>query len=126
LLQGISSGGSREDSHNGDRVGGSRIFLLEAIVTARLVEDIGFVAAFLTTAAFVPQLIRVMKLRSAREISLGTFVMFSVGVFMWLMYGIYTGSRPVIASNVVTLVLSVSILILKLKYDLDAKKELGG
>jgi len=67
-----------------------------------------------------------MKLRSAREISLGTFVMFSVGVFMWLMYGIYTGSRPVIASNVVTLVLSVSILILKLKYDLDAKKELGG
>jgi len=95
-------------------------------VTASGVEDIGFVAAFLTTAAFVPQLMRVMKLRSAREISLGTFVMFSVGVFMWLMYGIYTGSRPVIASNVVTLVLSVSILILKLKYDLDAKKELGG
>ena len=95
-------------------------------MTASLVEDIGFVAAFLTTAAFVPQLIRVMKLRSAREISLGTFLMFSVGVFMWLMYGIYTGSRPVIASNVVTLVLSVSILILKLKYDLDAKKELGG
>ncbi len=95
-------------------------------MTASLVEDIGFVAAFLTTAAFVPQLMRVMKLRSAREISLGTFLMFSVGVFLWLMYGIYTGSRPVIASNVVTLVLSVSILILKLKYDLDAKKELGG
>jgi MtN3 and saliva related transmembrane protein len=95
-------------------------------VTASIVEDIGFVAAFLTTAAFVPQLMRVMKLRSAREISLGTFLMFSVGVFMWLLYGIYTGSRPVIASNVVTLVLSVSILILKLKYDLDAKKELGG
>ncbi len=95
-------------------------------MTVSLVEDIGFVAAFLTTAAFVPQLMRVMKLRSAREISLGTFLMFSVGVFMWLMYGIYTGSRPVIASNVVTLVLSVSILILKLKYDVDAKKELGG
>ena len=95
-------------------------------MTASIVEDIGFVAAFLTTAAFVPQLMRVMRLRSAREISLGTFLMFSVGVFMWLLYGIYTGSRPVIASNVVTLVLSVSILILKLKYDLDAKKELGG
>lgn len=95
-------------------------------MTANMVEDIGFVAAFLTTAAFVPQLMRVMKLRSAREISLGTFLMFSVGVFLWLMYGIYTGSRPVIASNVVTLVLSVSILILKLKYGLDAKKELGG
>jgi MtN3 and saliva related transmembrane protein len=95
-------------------------------MTPSTVEDIGFVAAFLTTAAFVPQLMRVMKLRSAREISLGTFLMFSLGVFMWLLYGIYTGSRPVIASNVVTLVLSVSILILKLKYDLDAKKELGG
>ncbi len=95
-------------------------------MTGSVVEDIGFVAAFLTTAAFVPQLMRVMKLRSAREISLGTFLMFSVGVFMWLIYGIYTGSRPVIASNVVTLVLSVSILILKLKYDVDAKKELGG
>lgn len=95
-------------------------------MTTSLVEDIGFAAAFLTTAAFVPQLMRVMKLRSAREISLGTFLMFSVGVFLWLMYGIYTRSRPVIASNVATLVLSVSILILKLKYDLDAKKELGG
>jgi MtN3 and saliva related transmembrane protein len=95
-------------------------------VTASGIEGIGFVAAFLTTAAFVPQLMRVMKLRSAREISVGTFLMFSVGVFMWLIYGVYTGSRPVIASNVVTLVLSVSILILKLKYDLDAKKELGG
>jgi MtN3 and saliva related transmembrane protein len=43
--------------------------------------------------------------------------MFSVGVLLWLIYGVYTGSKPVIASNVVTLVLSVSILILKLRYD---------
>ncbi len=81
------------------------------------VEDIGFVAAFCTTAAFVPQLIRVIKLRSAREISLGTFLLFSTGVALWLLYGLYTGSRPVIVSNVVTLVLSLSILYLKLRYD---------
>jgi MtN3 and saliva related transmembrane protein len=81
------------------------------------IESIGFTAAFLTTAAFVPQLIRVLQLRSAREISLGTFLMFSLGVFLWLLYGLYTGSKPVIASNAVTLVLSVSILILKLHYD---------
>jgi MtN3 and saliva related transmembrane protein len=81
------------------------------------VENLGFVAAFLTTAAFVPQLVRVLRLRSAREISLPTFLMFSAGVFLWLLYGFYTGSRPVIASNLVTLVLSVSILILKLRYD---------
>jgi MtN3 and saliva related transmembrane protein len=88
------------------------------------VEDLGFVAAFCTTAAFVPQLVRVLRLRSAREISLPTFLLFSVGVFLWLLYGIYTGSKPVIASNVVTLVLSVSILALKLRFDRDAVKEL--
>jgi MtN3 and saliva related transmembrane protein len=92
-------------------------------IDTRTVEDIGFVAAFCTTAAFVPQLLRVMKLRSARDISLGTFLLFSVGVFLWLVYGIYTGSKPVIASNLVTLALSVSILILKVKYDRKCLKE---
>ena len=81
------------------------------------VEDVGFVAAFCTTAAFVPQLLRVLKLRSARDISLGTFLLFSAGVALWLLYGVYTGSRPVIASNAVTLVLSLSILFLKMRFD---------
>jgi len=88
------------------------------------VELLGFVAAFCTTAAFVPQLVRVLRLRSARDVSLPTFVMFSVGVFLWLLYGFYIGSKPVIASNGVTLVLSVSILIMKLRYGRDAKEEL--
>lgn len=88
-----------------------------------VVEKIGFAAALLTTAAFVPQLVRVMRLRSAREISLGTFLMFSLGVFLWLLYGIYTGSKPVMASNGVTLILSVSILVLKLRYDRGGAKE---
>ena len=85
--------------------------------SARAVELVGFVAAFCTTVAFVPQLLRVVKLRSAREISLGTFLMFSCGVFLWLLYGVWLRSAPVIASNAVTLVLSVSILFLKLRYD---------
>jgi MtN3 and saliva related transmembrane protein len=46
------------------------------------VEQVGFIAAFCTTAAFVPQLVRVYKLKSARDVSLGTFLMFSVGVFL--------------------------------------------
>ena len=91
----------------------------------RVVEDLGFAAAFCTTVAFVPQLVRVLRLRSAREISLPTFLMFSIGVFLWLLYGIYSGSRPVIASNGVTLVLSVWILILKLRYDRRAIEEPG-
>ena len=80
------------------------------------VEGLGFVAAFCTTAAFVPQLVRVVRLRSARDISLPTYLLLSVGVFLWLLYGLYIGSKPVIASNAVTLVLSVSILVLKLRY----------
>lgn len=93
-------------------------------LSSAAVENIGFAAAFLTTAAFVPQLVRVLRLRSARDISLPTFLMFSLGVFLWLLYGIYTGSKPVIASNSVTLVLSVSILALKLRFDRNPSKEL--
>ena len=88
------------------------------------IERIGFAAAFCTTTAFVPQLVRVLRLRSARDISLPTFLLFSVGVFLWLLYGIYDGSKPVIASNSVTLVLSLSILFFKLKYDRTAAKEI--
>jgi MtN3 and saliva related transmembrane protein len=86
-------------------------------LSPRGVELTGFVAAFLTTAAFVPQLVRVLKLRSAREISLPTFLMFSLGVLLWLVYGIALHSWPMIASNSVTLFLSSGILLLKLKYD---------
>jgi MtN3 and saliva related transmembrane protein len=86
-------------------------------------EDIGFVAALCTTVAFIPQLVRVLKLRSARDISLGTFLLFSIGVFLWLLYGIYTGSRPVIASNAATLGLSLSILFLKIRYERASLKE---
>ena len=81
------------------------------------VIDLGYAAAFCTTAAFVPQLARVIRLHSAREISLPTFLLFSIGVFLWLIYGIAIWSMPVIASNAVTLVISLGILALKLRYD---------
>ena len=88
------------------------------------VEATGFAAAFCTTVAFVPQLLRVVRLHSARDISLPTFLLFSVGVFLWLIYGIFTGSKPVMVSNGATLVLSLSILALKLKFDRRVQKEL--
>ncbi len=94
------------------------------MIAPALVEWIGFAAAFCTTAAFIPQLVRVVKLRSAREISLGTFLLFTVGVGLWLVYGLYVRSMPVIVSNVVTFFLSLSILVMKLKYDRDAMKGL--
>ena len=94
----------------------SMTLLASANISANAVEIIGFAAAFCTTAAFVPQLVRVLRFRSARDISMPTFLLFSVGVFLWLLYGIYTDSKPVIASNIITLILTLSILFLKLRY----------
>jgi MtN3 and saliva related transmembrane protein len=75
------------------------------------------VAAFCTTISFVPQLIRVWRLRSAREISLIMFLIFSLGTALWLLYGIFIHSVPVILANAVTMALSLAILALKVRFD---------
>ena len=80
------------------------------------VNTIGLIAAFATTTAFVPQLARVWRLKSARDISLYTFLLFSFGLAMWLIYGVLIHSVPVILSNSVTLVLALAILVLKYRY----------
>jgi len=84
------------------------------------VNLIGYVAATLTTISFLPQLIRVVKLRSARDISLGMFLIFSVGTLFWFLYGLLAHSFPVLIANAITLALSMSILILKLRFDRHA------
>lgn len=88
------------------------------------IDLIGYIAAICTTSSFVPQLVRVLRLRSARDISLGMFLILSVGTALWLIYGLLSHSRPVTAANAVTLVLSVSILFLKLRFDRNAMKEI--
>jgi MtN3 and saliva related transmembrane protein len=82
-----------------------------------VINAIGFAAAVCTTISFLPQLLRVLKLRSARDISLGMFTLFSFGTALWLIYGILAHSLPVALANAVTFALSVTILILKIKYD---------
>jgi MtN3 and saliva related transmembrane protein len=77
---------------------------------------LGFLAGMLTTIAFVPQVIKIWRSRHARDISTGTFVLFSFGVLLWLLYGIQLGALPVILANGITLVLSLTILVFKLKY----------
>jgi MtN3 and saliva related transmembrane protein len=83
----------------------------------RLENAIGIAAAVCTTVSFVPQLLRVWRLRSAREISLTMFLVFSLGVFLWLLYGIRIHSIPVILANGATLALSLAILSLKVRFD---------
>jgi len=81
---------------------------------------IGSIAAVCTTAAFVPQVIRVWRLKRADEISLMTFLVLSIGSLVWLTYGLFISSLPVIAANGVTFILVLAILILKVTWDRKA------
>lgn len=79
-------------------------------------EIFGFIAGALTTGAFVPQVWRLFRIRSAREISLPFAIFFLVGVASWLSYGILFDLMPVVLWNGITLVLGLAMLYAKLKY----------
>jgi len=77
---------------------------------------VGYAAGFLATAAFVPQVAKTIKARSARDISLGMYLLFCAGVSLWLLYGVLITSWPVVVSNFVTLMLSGAVLVLKVRH----------
>lgn len=79
-------------------------------------ELIGYVAACMTTAAFIPQAWLTWKSRSARGISLGMYSVFVGGVALWIVYGALAGAWPVVIANVVTFILAAFILIMKLRF----------
>ena len=77
---------------------------------------LGLAAGICTTLAFVPQVIRTWRTRSTEDISLGMFVVFVIGVFLWLLYGLAKADLVIIGANVVTLGLAGAILYFKLRY----------
>jgi MtN3 and saliva related transmembrane protein len=79
-------------------------------------ESLGFLAAVCTTASFVPQVWHILKTRDTRAISLMMYLLFTVGVVLWLLYGIMIGSTPVIVANSITLVLALVILTCKVRW----------
>ena len=81
-----------------------------------LPTTIGLVAGFLTTIAFVPQVLHVWRARSARDLSLHTFATFTAGVALWLAYGILRNETPIIVWNAITLALAATILGMKLRF----------
>ena len=81
-----------------------------------LTTILGLAAAALTTIAFVPQFTKIWKSKSAKDVSLGMFIVFCTGVALWLVYGILLGEWPIMIANSVTLVLGVGILVMKIKY----------
>ena len=78
-------------------------------------EIVGYSAAFLTTIAFVPQAYHSWTTRDLSGISLPMYSLFTAGVALWFVYGLYIGSMPVIVANAVTLVFSAIVLTLKVQ-----------
>ena len=74
------------------------------------------VAATLTTAAFVPQALHIIRHKDTRAISLHMYLAFATGVLLWLVFGLMIGNWPIIVSNAITLALAVAIIGMKLKY----------
>ena len=78
------------------------------------VELIGLAAAFLTTIAFIPQVIQVWKSKSVEGLSLTTYIIFIIGVFLWFLYGLSIGSLSMIIANFITVLLASVIIYLSL------------
>jgi MtN3 and saliva related transmembrane protein len=80
------------------------------------VQLLGLAAGSCTTIAFLPQVIKTWKSGSAKDLSLGMFSFFCFGVLLWLVYGIMQRDIPVIAANLVTLILASTLLFFKLRF----------
>lgn len=77
---------------------------------------IGMIAAVFTTASFLPQVIKSYKTKQTKDISIVMYSMFSLGVALWIVYGVILGAVPVIIANGITLLLALFIIFLKLKF----------
>lgn len=74
-------------------------------------------AGTLTTASFIPQVWKIWQTRSARDLSWGMVAVFTVGTFLWLLYGINVGSMSIMTANAITFGLSLAICVMKLLFD---------
>ena len=79
-------------------------------------EFFGYFAAILTTAAFLPQLIKTLKTKKADDVSLVTLIMFISGLGSWIIYGYAISSFPILLANIITFILNLLILISKIYY----------
>jgi MtN3 and saliva related transmembrane protein len=79
-------------------------------------DVLGYVAAALTSGAFVPQAVKTIRSRDTAAISLWMYVVFTAGVGSWLAYGVALQSMPIILANTATFLLAATILALKVRY----------
>lgn len=78
---------------------------------------LGYAAGAVTTTSLVPQVMKIWKTKSARDVSLGMFLIFSIGISLWIVYGFFLHSMPIIIANAVSLLLGFIVLGLKLKFN---------
>lgn len=79
-------------------------------------EIFGIIAAFLTTSAYVPQALKVFREKETKNISLVMYVMMTLGLFCWFIYGLLLNSLSLIVANAITFLLAAAILVLKLRH----------
>jgi len=85
-------------------------------------EVLGYLAAFFTTASFVPQALLTVRTRDVSGISITMYSAFTLGVALWLLYGVALGEWPIIVANAVTLALALTILVVKLQVERRARR----
>ncbi len=81
-----------------------------------IVTILGLIAALFTTVSLFPQLIRVWKTKSTKDISVGMFALFCGGVFLWFVYGLFVHDYPIIIANSLAFIQALVILVFKVKY----------
>jgi MtN3 and saliva related transmembrane protein len=81
-----------------------------------MTEFIGFAAAACTTLAFLPQVIKTYRSRSAKDLSLGTFAILTSGLLLWLVYGMLMEDIPIMLANFLTFLMALSLIIMKFKF----------
>jgi MtN3 and saliva related transmembrane protein len=89
-------------------------------------DTVGTLAALLTTSSFVPQALLTLRTRDVSGISLTMYSAFTLGVALWLLYGIMLGEWPLIAANSVTLALATTILVTKLRVERERAAAAAG
>jgi len=81
-----------------------------------IITAIGLMAAAFTTISLLPQLIKIWKTKSTKDISSGMFLLYCGGVFLWFVYGVYISNSPIIIANSIAFIQAFIVLIFKMKY----------
>jgi MtN3 and saliva related transmembrane protein len=87
---------------------------------SNLTTTLGLVAGVLTTIAYLPQLIKTWRSKSADDLSWSMLIILCAGIILWLVYGFSVHDIPIVAANIVTFVLASIILVLKIRYKQEA------